>query len=248
MTSFTLSLAGVPAGVEAIHPAVGRFCREFFSEETPAFRVTMTASDIESERVRAARSDARDGLPARDYADAYLESIALYRKLSVGLLDKDAVVFHGAALGAGERAFLFTARSGVGKTTHARLWLKNIPGAFILNGDKPLLRLRGDVVFACGTPWKGKENYGRNAMLPLEAICLLERDAANHIEPVSFRDALPTLLQQTNRPEDPDALRKTLEIVCGLEDRVRFYRMGCNMEDEAAQMSFRAMAEGCGYD
>lgn len=33
-------------------------------------------------------------------------------------------------------------KGGVGKTTHTKLWLDNIPGSFVVNGDKPLIRAR----------------------------------------------------------------------------------------------------------
>ena len=243
MTDFTISLAGVPARVEAIYPETERFCRDYLSEEAPKFTVKIDQADIDSEREKSAREDEIEGLPTRSFSDRYLERLAVYRKLAKELLSYDTLLFHGSVVAYGGKAYLFTALSGTGKTTHTRLWLKNIPDCHVLNGDKPLLRVEGERVLACGTPWQGKENYGCNEILPLEAICILERDATNHIEPVSFGDAMGTLIQQSNRPQETPLLLKTLDLIGRLDKRVRFYRLGCNMEDEAAFVSFRGMTD-----
>ena len=49
------------------------------------------------------------------------------------------------------------------------------------------------------------------------------------------------LLQQTYRPADPAALAKTLSLIDRLN--VKLYRLGCNMEKEAAEVSYNAMKE-----
>jgi len=243
MTVFTLSLADTVFRVEALYPGTQSFCRDYLTEEEPEFTVTITPEDILSEREKSAREDEIEGHPVRHYSDPYLETLALYRKLAKVLLKKNAVVFHGSVLAWEGKAYLFTALSGTGKTTHTRLWLKMVPGSYVLNGDKPLLRATEDGVLACGTPWQGKENYGCNEILPLAAICLLERDSVNHMEAISFRDALTTLIQQVNRPQEPELLLQTLQILNSMNKRVRFYRLGCNMDDEAALVSFRGMTE-----
>ena len=157
------------------------------------------------------------------------------------LLERDVLLFHGCVMACEGRAYLFTAPSGTGKTTHCRLWLDRFPGSHVLNGDKPLLRIEEERVFACGTPWQGKERYGCNEILPLEAICFLERDTVNHIAPVSFHDAFPALLAQTHRPAGGAAMLKTLALLEKLGQRTRLYRLGCNREPEAAELSFTTM-------
>lgn len=244
MTEFTVSLAGVPMRIEALSPRVADFCRDYITSEKPLFTVSMTPEDIARERERSAREDELEGKPVRRFSDAYLETLAVYRRLAERMLDYDAVVFHGSVVALEGRAYLFTARSGTGKTTHTRLWLKNIPGSYVLNGDKPMLRLDGARVLACGTPWMGKERLGCRGILPLEAICLLERDEKNRIEPISFHEAMAGLIQQTHRPEGGDAFVKTLSLIGKLGGCVRLYRLGCNMEDEAALVSWRGMTGG----
>ena len=240
MTDFTLSLAGVPIRVEALLESTASYCQDYFTSEAPALHVVVTQADIEYERVKALQADAS----RRSCSVVQLERFALYRKISAALLERDILLMHGAVLALGGRAYLFTAPSGTGKTTHCRLWLSQFSQAHVLNGDKPLLRVEKDRVLACGTPWQGKERIGRNEILPLSAICLLARDSVNHVEAVSLHDALPTLIAQTNRPADPQALMHTLELLGRIGGMTRLYRLGCNMEPEAAQISFHALCEG----
>ena len=240
MPDFTLSLAGVPIRVEALFESTARFCRDYLTSRTPELRVVITRDDLAYERDKAAR----DSALRRRRSDAGLETLAVYRKIAAALLERDILLVHGSAVACEGRACLFTAPSGTGKTTHSRLWLSQIPGSHVLNGDKPLLRVEKDRVLACGTPWQGKEGFGLNEILPLSAVCLLERDSVNRIEAVSLHDALPALIAQTNLPDEPQALRRTLELIGRIGGLTRLYRLGCNMEPEAARVSFHALYRG----
>ena len=243
MTDFTLSLAGVPLRAQTLWPETREYCRDYLSEEEPRFTVCVTQAHIDAEREIAQREAALEGRGPRRCSDRYLEPLALYRLIAARLLDYGAVVFHGSAVAAEGRVYLFTAPSGTGKTTHSRLWLSEVPGSYILNGDKPLLRVEAGRVLVCGTPWRGKERYGVNEILPLAAICVLERAEENRIEPISLHDALPTLIRQTHRPREQEGLLRTLELISAVGRTVKLYRLGCNREPEAARVSWNGMRE-----
>ena len=227
MTNFTVSLAGIAIGVSAVWPSTRTFCREFLTGETPAFSITLTQADTDYEQ------SVCDGT----WDPAYLETLALHRRISDELIKYDIVLFHGSAIAADGKAYIFTAPSGTGKTTHTRLWLESVPGSYVLNGDKPFLRIEKDRILVYGSPWRGKENYGINEKLPLEAICILERDHVNHIEPVSCEKALGTLVRQTYRPADTQLMMKALQLIGRIGQSVRLYHLGCNMDPEAARVS-----------
>ena len=55
------------------------------------------------------------------------------------------------------------------------------------------------------------------------------------------KSALPMLCQQSYRPADPAALRKTLSLVDRLGSSVRLYHLTCNMEPEAALVAYAGM-------
>ena len=159
------------------------------------------------------------------------------------MLAYDTFLMHGAVAAVGERAWMFTAPSGTGKTTHVRLWLEHVPGAYVVNGDKPLIRVGRDVT-AFGTPWAGKEGLERNIGVPLSGIVLLERGAANRIEPVSFSEALPELVRQTYRPKERAACEGSLRLLSCLRGRVPIWRLRCNREPEAARLAYQTLSGG----
>ena len=231
----TYRIAGKIISIESIHPDVHEYCRDYRTENTaPDFSVCISQSDIDFERARAVHD--------YPYTDAYLEELAVYRKIAERMPAYSTVLIHGAALAAAEHAFMFTAASGTGKSTHAALWRKLLGGKVIMiNDDKPLVRIADghDEIF--GTPWNGKHRLGTNTSAPLKAICILERSEHNHIARISPQDAYTMILQQTYRPHDTDMLTKTLELVDALMNAVEFYRMGCNMDIQAAETAYNAM-------
>ena len=110
-----------------------------------------------------------------------------------------------------------------------------------MNGDKPLIMIKDGKAYACGTPWCGKEKLGSDAIVPLKAVAILERAEKNSIEQISTADALPTVIQQSNRPESKELMSKTLQLIAELTKSVKFYSLKCNMNDEAASVSFNGM-------
>lgn len=242
MSNFTIKLADIPIGIRCLYESTEIFCKEYLTEEIPGFTVEMDEADILCEREIAREEDILDGIQQRFYSDEYLETIALYRKMAEPLLHRNCLIFHGTAVAVDGYAYLFTAKSGTGKTTHAKLWLKNVQHSYILNGDKPLIKLENGSIMLCGTLWRGKENYGVNEILPLKAICVLERDKKNHIEQFSASEAFPIFYQQSHHCGGFDEMKKTLELLESIAQGVQLYRLGCNMEDEAAVVSYSTMS------
>ena len=157
------------------------------------------------------------------------------------LLNFDGMLLHSSAVVRDGKAYLFTAACGTGKSTHTKLWLKNFPDAFILNDDKPALRLEDGKFYAYGTPWSGKTAQNRNVRVELGGICVLRRGAENKIEPYSGRAALHDILEQTARSRDPKLMVKLLELLDKLMQTAKIWKLECNMEPEAAFVSYNAM-------
>lgn len=241
---FSIKLAKVPIMVCSLFSTTAEFCRDYFTEDAPLFRIETTPEDITFERKKSAREDAVEGIPTRHFSDEYLETLAVYRKIAEMMPTYDTILFHGSAIAVDGAGYLFTAKSGTGKSTHARLW-RNLFGdrAVMVNDDKPLLQVTEQGVFVCGTPWDGKHRLSNNLSVPLKGICLLERSTDNEISPVSFREGYPVLLQQSYRPANPIALRKTLCLLDQIGQQVPLYHLRCNMMPEAAQIAYNGMNE-----
>ena len=228
-----LSLAGLNIEAETRLEFVERLTADYRStSDVVDLSVKVTDDDIRSE---AEASEIR-------YGAGYLESIALYRKIAEKLPYFDAVVFHGAVIAYKGRAYAFTARSGVGKTTHIRLWLERFgDDVHILNGDKPILRVIDGVVYAAGTPWRGKEGYGIPEMLPLEAVAFIGRAEEPSAEAISASDALTRFASQVYIPNEPRAALRSLSALNKIISGVKLYDVRANMKPESAEISFAAL-------
>ena len=228
--------------VTSIHAEVHKYCADYQTDENVDYSVTTTQADIDFERENSAREDEVEGIPVRHFSDSYLEELAVYRKIAEKMLDFDTVLFHGSVVAVDGVGYLFTAKSGTGKSTHTRLWREYFgERAVMVNDDKPLLHIADSGVVAYGTPYNGKHRLGTNTSVPLKAICILTRSAENHIEPITREQAYTMLLQQVYRPADMLKMAKTLALVDRLADSVKLYRLGCNMDISAAKIAYEGM-------
>lgn len=158
------------------------------------------------------------------------------------LIPRGGFMLHASAVVLDNRAYLFSAPSGTGKSTHTAQWLKLFPSARILNDDKPAIML-SDGIFACGTPWSGKSDLNLNLTVPLQGICVLERAEKNFIHPLAPDEAVFALLNQTIRPADESRMNDLLGHIDRVVTEVGIFRMGCNISLEAAQVAFNAMSQ-----
>lgn len=247
MAEFMIHLVRCKIGVSTLYDDINRYCENYIvnskSSVVTEFSVAITQADIDREYVKAARQDTLEGLPVRKYSDAYLELTAVQRKIAEEFFRYDTIVFHGSVVAVDGQAYLFTAKSGTGKSTHTRLWREMLgERAVMVNDDKPFLEIKPEGVTAWGSPWMGKHRLGANIGVPLKAICILERGEENRISPISAQEALPMLMQQSQRPQKAQSYPKYLELIDKLAGKVAFYRMTCNMNPQAAEMAYRAMS------
>ena len=238
----TYRLAGHTVKIESVYPQVHTLCVDYRTDDPPEYVITTTEADIAFERAKSVQENIQEGVPVQEYEDSYLETLAVYRKIAQVLVQKNVLLMHGAVVAVDGQAYLFTAKSGTGKTTHTRLWLRQFGvRAVMVNGDKPLIHITSEGAIVYGTPWDGKEHLSRNIACPLKAVCILTRSETNHIERISPKEALTMLCQQSYRPAQPAALRKTLALIDLLSSSVSLYKLGCNMEPEAALVAYRGM-------
>ena len=159
------------------------------------------------------------------------------------MLNFDGMLLHASAVVKDGYAFLFSASSGTGKSTHTTLW-RQVYGydrVLMLNDDKPALRRENGRWYAYGTPWSGKTDQNLNMRVPLGGICILERGETNGIVPFGGPTAIYDLLQQTIRPAAPETRLKLLDLLNDLLTDVPVWKLRCNMEQEAARVSHDAM-------
>ena len=239
--NFTVCLAETNIAVTSIFDEVYELCRDYLTDEPADMTVNVMPEDILFEKEINLKEAQIEGIQVVDYRDPYLETLAVYRKIATKMLELDTFLMHGAVVAVGDKAWLFTAPSGTGKTTHINLWLKNIQGSYVVNGDKPLIHI-GDECTVYGTPWAGKEGMNRNMGVKLCGIVCLNRGKDNRIEKVSLSQVLPVLIQQSYRPREKTGLEKTMILLSRLGRKIPMYQLYCNMNDEAALTAYNVLS------
>lgn len=220
-----------------------QLCKNYVYEgdEPSEFVAQITNADIDGERARGG---------AEGFPDAYLESLALFRKLCEYILkERQGVIFHSSAVAVDGKAYLFTAPSGTGKSTHARLWREMLGDKMVyVNDDKPIIRCIDGQFYVYGTPWNGKHRLDSNICVPIAAICEIRRGEQNAIERLKPKDMLMVVLNQTLRPEEFSDMEKYLSLIDDMLRKVRLYRLHCNISVQAAQLSYGEMSKGECYE
>ena len=224
----TIQIGPFPIGIDNRYDQTWNM-RFFLCDRDPLFTVSVSEAELEAEK------------RISPFPDDYLEFVCAYRKIAERLPEFGAFVLHGAAVCRNDRAYIFTAPSGTGKTTHATLWMRTFSDTWILNGDKPVICRKDGIFYACGTPWKGKEQYGQPQMRPVGSICLLRRAPDNEIRRISGREFVLTLLQQIYRPSVPENLERTLLLLDEFCAAVPAFELKCNPDPSAAILSCRTM-------
>ena len=227
-----ISVGGLNIRLNNKYPFIEEFAKDYITDsDSTDFMVEADDFEIDLEAKQAP-----PGAPR-----GYLESIVLYRAIAEEIPNYSAFVFHGAVIVKEGKAYAVTARSGVGKTTHLRLWLDTFgDDVHILNGDKPILRMIDGRVYACATPWRGKEGYGVPEMLPLCGIGFLERGETNTAEKISVGEALMRFVSQIYVPKGRSCASMALNLADKVLSSVPLYKLSVNMEREAAIVACNA--------
>ena len=228
--------------VTSMYEKVQSYCCDYETDEAADFSVIISQEDIDFETQREIRCAEREGREPLASSDDYREELAVYRKIAEKMPDYDTILFHGSVIAVDGQGFLFTAKSGTGKSTHTRLWREYLgEKAVMVNDDKPLLKITDSGVVAYGTPYNGKHRLGCNMSVPLKAVCILTRGEKNSIVRIDKSEAYAMLLQQVYRPLRTLQMAKTLRLIDELSEKTELYRLACNMDIEAAEVAYNGM-------
>lgn len=161
------------------------------------------------------------------------------------LIHHNGMMLHASAVEMDGKAYLFSAPSGTGKSTHTSLWVKEFsPRAKILNDDKPAIRIFPDEISVYGTPWSGKTDLNLNHKATLQGIAFIKRGEKNSIRRVSSIAAIENVLSQTVRPHNKETMEMLLDVLGRIIQRVLVYELTCNTDPEAAHVAYNTMSKG----
>ena len=159
------------------------------------------------------------------------------------LLPKNAFFIHSSFISVGSKAILFSAASGVGKSTQAALWEKH-RSAEVINGDKAGVLVENGV-YACGAPFCGTSGICKNKDLPLGAIVLLHQSAKNSIRRLSGVEALQGVLRNIYLDLlAPNEQNQIIILLIELLKTVPVYSFGCTADENAVIALENALQDG----
>ena len=233
---FLFSVAGLNVRVDNLYPETEEKCAAYRIESDTAYDLTISMTQGQIAAAQKYMKDRFGQMLSLGQAEAEFIHLDLYRQLFAF----DAFRMHGVAVEKGGEAYIFTAPSGYGKTTHAGLWVQAFEDARIINGDNPIIRLKDGVFYAYGSPFCGKEGYHVNTGMPLKGICYLQRSIENRIERMEPFMAFGQLMHEYEVFTHKQ-MEQATKVCNQLVEQVPAYRLFCNKEIDAARVAFEGM-------
>lgn len=242
MTEFNINLADEHFTVHCSQPFT---CKRFSGFEAEAGGevlqngpAMMKKYRLLLEEKRKINKNAGEKLLPNEY-DFY----AIFDLAAHALVPRGVLLMHGSTVVVDGQAVMFIAPSQTGKSTHTRLWTRLLGDrAFIINDDKPFVRLDRQPPLVYATPWGMVKPPPAVKSAPLRAVVWLQR-GENHIEPFSRAEMLPKLMQSSLRGDTPQETVQIMQLQQSLLTSVSLWQMTCTPDIEAAKMAYAAIFE-----
>ncbi len=229
------NIAGVTVGYDCKYPETEKRSRPYLCKESgyADFVIKIDYDNFEESLAQMPLMTAE-----------LLEYMRIGGHFYTALLDFGGFMLHSSAVVLDGRAYCFSAHSGTGKSTHTTQWLEHFKDKdpYIINDDKPAIKLESGGFKVYGTPFSGKHDISKNIGVPLQAIAFIERAETNSIRRLAPQEVFSRLLNQTVRPNDEAKLDKLCELVDKLLTQVPVYLLSCNISHEAAQLAYDEMS------
>lgn len=163
----------------------------------------------------------------------------LYFAMERLLLPFHRIVLHASAVIYQGNAYLFSAPSGGGKSTHAALW-ETYRGATVLNGDKVIVAVEPNGCRAYGSPVAGSSGIYINASAPIGAVFFLKKERENKVRPLSPRQRILALYSESIKSSwDRSFNSQLLEQIQNMQDCVPVLSLDCLPDRTAAECALQ---------
>lgn len=163
----------------------------------------------------------------------------LYAFKTIGL---DTLLVHASVIAHEGAAHMFLGRSGTGKSTHSRLWLKYVKGTHLLNDDNPVVRIIDGEVYVYGSPWSGKTPCYRNERFPLKSVVRLSQAPYNRIERLSPLKSYASLMPSCSCMRwDREAMDSLHSAVGKVVTEVPGWHLECLPDQDASRVCHDAV-------
>ena len=166
------------------------------------------------------------------------EEFAYSKVFNRAIIPYGGMLIHSSAILVNGGAYLFSGVSGLGKSTHTRLWTKAFGNEVeYINDDKPVIRIYDNKCIAFGTPFDGGSGIANNIFAPLKAVIFLERSQNNEIRKADKREVAGRLYQNTIHSLDKSTAEHMLKNFDKLISMTDFYILNCNTDISSAYVA-----------
>lgn len=164
--------------------------------------------------------------------EEFLETIAVEKYL----LAENSMILHSSSILYRRKAILFTAPSGTGKSTQARLW-NQYRNTEIINGDRNILHRNEDGTWKVrGIPFCGASEIHKNVDVPLGAIVRLEQGKTDQIKDRTEMEIFKDLYQEsTVNPWNSKAIEQVMDMCHKLSKETKQIKLSCTMHETAVE-------------
>lgn len=242
MTEFNINLADEVFTVRCVQPFTRTRFVEFETDERGAVLQSSREMMLKYLSLLEKKYHANSSAAIKIQPNL-LDFFSIFELVSHALVPRGVLLVHGSAVVVNGQAVLFMAPSGTGKSTHTHLWTELLGDkAFIINDDKQFIRLNREVPIVYTSPWGMVHPAPAEKSAPLKAVVWLER-GENHIEPITFTEMLPKLIQSSLRGNTPAEAVQILQMQQKLLRSASLWKMTCTPDLDAAHMAYHAVLE-----
>ena len=147
------------------------------------------------------------------------------------------LILHASFIVYRNKAILFRAPSGTGKSTQADLWKKYVSSVEIINGDRAIIGIEDGDVKAYGLPFCGTSKITINQNFNLNTIVILRQGKINKLIELSAKDSYKYLYSQINWIGWDKKLQiNILDLLEKVVSSIKIYYFECLPEQSAVEM------------
>lgn len=159
--------------------------------------------------------------------------------------NRSLTVVHSASLLYRDKAWLFSGKSGTGKSTHTNLW-RDAWGVTLLNGDLNCIGIEEDKVWVYGLPWCGTSGIATPKAYPLGGVVFLRQWREDLVQELTEAEKACMLAMRMITPTwTAELLNKNLSLSERIIRRCMVVRLCCTREPEAAEVMRRRIDAYC---
>lgn len=181
----------------------------------------------------------------RGNMDPALLRFALWFAFNMAFAQSKTIAIHASAIVYKGKAWLYTGKSGTGKSTHTRLIHQCFTEVELLNDDSPIVRIEKGKCMVYGSPWSGKTPCYKRLRVELGGIVRLYQDTQNKMEQLTTHPAIGALL-----PSFPPELylnavgqQYVIHLISDILETTELFSLRCLPNKEAAKLSIETACD-----